>query len=104
MKEIKVAYKENWDCEGYHTTQTIKMSKELLDGFNKFLDDCRKPIEAKRIKTSEEMNLIMYGKQVDNLERCLRLTQLRLLVQYLKDNGISCNRVKTDRNTMLVVL
>lgn len=104
MKNIRVSYNENWDCEGYHTTQTIKIPKELLDGFNKFLEECRKPIEGKYIKTNAEMSLIMFGKQINNLERCLHLTQLRLLVQYLKDNGIDCNRVKTDRNTMLVVV
>ena len=103
MENIKVNYKENWDCEGYHTTQTITLSKELLKEFNNFLVDCRKQIEQKKLKTSVEMYLLTYGRNVENLNRCLRLTQLRLFYQFLKENNIDCSRVKTDRNTMLVV-
>lgn len=104
MENIKVSYNENWDCEGYHTTQNIKLSKNLLDSFNIFLADCRKPIEKKYLISNEEMKLLAYGKNVVNLNRCLNLTQLRLLYQFLTQNNIDCSRVKTDRNTMLIVI
>ena len=103
MENIKVSYNENWDCEGYHTTQNIKLSKNLLDKFNIFLADCRNPIKKKYLITNAEMELLAYGHNVDDLNRCLHLTQLRLLYQFLKNNNIDCNRVKTDRNTMLIV-
>jgi hypothetical protein len=106
MENIKVSYNENWDCEGFHTTQNIKMSKGLLEKFNDFLAACRKNIdtEKKHLFTSREMEMFMYGKNVVNLNRCLTLTQLRLLYQFLINNGIDCSRVKTDRNTMLVIV
>ena len=103
MENIKVSYNENWDCEGYHTTQNIRLSENMLQRFNIFLADCRKIVEGRRLLTSEEMNLLAYGKNVENLNRCLHLTQLRLLYQFLMQNHIDCSRVKTDRNTMLVV-
>ena len=103
MENIKVSYNENWDCEGYHTTQNIKLSKNLLDRFNIFLADCRKPIEKKHLITNAEMELLAYGKNIDNLNRYLHLTQLRLFYQFLMQNHIDCSRVKTDRNTMLII-
>ena len=103
MGNIKVSYNENWDCEGYHTTQNIKLSENMLQRFNIFLADCRKLADKKHLRTSEEMNILIYGKNVENLNRCLHLTQLRLLYQFLMQNHIDCSRVKTDRNTMLVV-
>ena len=103
MEKIKVNYTQNWDCEGYHTTQNIKISKTLLNKFNIFLNDIRKPIEKKYCITSAEMYLLTYGKNIDNLNRCLHLTQLQLLYQFLIKNNIDCSRVKTDRNTMLII-
>lgn len=105
MENIKVSYTQNWDCDGHHTTQNIKISKNLLEKFNDFLAACRKNIdtEKKHSITSEEMNMLMYGKNVVNLNRCLTLTQLRLLYQFFINYGIDCSRVKTDRNTMLIV-
>ena len=103
MENIKVSYNENWDCEGYHTTQNIKLSENMLQRFNIFLADCRKLADKKHLRTSEEMNILIYGKNVENLNRCLHLTQLRLLYQFLMQNHIDCSRVKTDRNTMLIV-
>ena len=104
MEDIKVSYNKNWDCEGCHTTQNIRLSENLLQRFNIFLADCRKPIEKKYLITNEEMKLLAYGKNVINLNRCLNLTQLRLLYQFLTQNNIDCSRVKTDRNTMLIVI
>ena len=103
MENIKVSYNENWDCEGYHTTQNIRLSENMLQRFNIFLADCRKIVEGRRLLTNSEMELLTYGKNVENLNRCLHLTQLRLLYQFLMQNHIDCSRVKTDRNTMLVV-
>ena len=103
MENIKVSYNKNSDCEGYHTTQNIRLSENLLQKFNIFLTDCRKPIERKRLITSEEMKLLAYGKNIENLNRCLHLTQLRLLDQFLTQSHIDCNRVKTNRNTMLII-
>ena len=103
MENIKVSYIENWDCEGYHTTQNIKLSENLLKRFNNFLADCRKPIEHKRIITSAEMDLLAYGKNIENINRCLTIIQLHLLYQFLIQNHIECNRIKTDRNTMLII-
>ena len=103
MKNIKVSYIENWDCEGYHTTQNIRLSENLLKRFNYFLSDCRKPIEHKRLITSAEMDLLAYGKNIENINRCLTITQLHLLYQFLTQNQIECNRIKTDRNTMLII-
>jgi hypothetical protein len=104
MENIKVSYNKNWDCEGYCTTQNIKLSKDLLNRFNIFLADCRKPIEKKHLITNAEMELLVYGKNIENLNRCLYLTQLKLLYQFLTQNHIDCSRVKTDRNTMLIVV
>ena len=103
MENIKVSYNENWDCEGYHTTQNIRLSENLLQRFNIFLADCRKPIERKRLITNAEMDLLAYGKNIENLNRCLHITQLHLLYQFLTQNHIDCRRVKTDRNTMLII-
>ena len=33
MEKIIVSYAENWDCEGYHTTQNIRLSENLLINF-----------------------------------------------------------------------
>ena len=60
MENIKVSYNENWDCEGYHTTQNIKLSRNLFDRFNIFLTDCRKPIKNKHLITNAEMELLVY--------------------------------------------
>ena len=103
MENIKVSYNENWDCEGYHTTQNIKVSKELFDKFNIFLESNRESIVRKNLISSDEMNLMVFGRKIDRLNKCLTLTQLRLLYQFLMENKIDCNRVKTDRNTMLIV-
>lgn len=103
MKNIKVSYNENWDCDWYHTTQNIKISKGLLDKFNLFLAEYRKPLEEKVLKTNAEMEILMYGKEIENLNRCLHLTQLRLLYYFLETNYIDCSRIKTNRNTMLIV-
>ena len=103
MENIKVSYNKNWDCEGRCTTQNIRLSENLLQRFNIFLADCRKPIENKHLITSEEMKLLAYGKNVENLNKCLHLTQLRLLYQFLTQNHIDCSRVKTNRNTMLII-
>ena len=100
MENIKVSYNKNWDCEGCHTTQNIRLSENLLQRFNIFLADCRKPIERKCLITNAEMD---YGKNIENLNRCLNITQLRLLYQFLTQNHIDCNRVKTNRNTMLII-
>lgn len=104
LNHIIVSYNENWDCGGYHTTQNIKLSKHLLNRFNIFLTDYRKPIEKKITISNTEMELLMYGKNIDNLNRCLTLTQLRLLYQFLMENNIDCNRIKLNRNTMLIVV
>ena len=103
MENIKVTYTQNWDCEGYHTTQNIKISKELLDKFSAFVSVCREPIMKKHIISNAEMDLLAYGKIVSNLERCLTHTQLLLLYRFLYNEGIDCSRIKTDRNTMLIV-
>ena len=103
MAKIIVSYTENWDCEGYHTTQNIKLPKEILRDFNGYLRACIEPIKKKHVITNEEMNLVMYGHPIDNLNRCLHLTQLRMLYSFLNGNNIDCSRIKTDRNTMLFV-
>lgn len=103
MENIKVSYIENWDCEGYHTTQNIRLSENLLKRFNCFLADCRKLVENKRLITSAEMDLLAYGKNIENVNKCLNLTQLYLLCEFLTQNHIECNRIKTDRNTMLII-
>ena len=36
MENIKVSYIGNWDCEGYHTTQNIRLSEDLFKRLNKF--------------------------------------------------------------------
>ena len=104
MENIKVNYRQNWDTQGYHTTQNIKISKNLLSRFNIFLEDVRKSIENKCSITSEEMYLLKYGKNIEALNKCLSFTQLRLLYKFLMENNINCSRVKTDRNTMLIVI
>ncbi len=103
MENIKVSYHQNWDCEGYHTTQNIKISKGLLEKFSAFVTVCRKPIMKKHVITSAEMDLLAYGKIVDNLKKCLTHTQLMLLIYFLDAEGVDCSRIKTDRNTMLIV-
>ena len=103
MENIKVSYNKNLDCEGCHTTQNIRLSENLLQRFNIFLADCRKPIERKCLITNAEMDLLAYGKNIENLNRCLNITQLRLLYQFLTQNHIDCSRVKTNRNTMLII-
>lgn len=103
MKNIKVTYTQDWDCDGCHTTQNIRISKELLDMFNAFVVVCREPIMKKHTITGCEMNLLAYGKIVNNLNRCLTHTQLTLLLCFLESESIDCSRVKTDRNTMLIV-
>ena len=103
MEKIIVSYSESWDCEGYHTTQNVKISKSLFDRFNLFLADCRKLIEKKYLITNEEMNLLLYGHEVKNLDRCLHLTQLDLLYEFLNQNHIECKRIKRDRNTLIII-
>ena len=103
MAKIIVSYTENWDCEGYHTTQNIRIPKEVLRGFNGHLKAQREPIQKKHLISGAEMNIVMYGKPIENLNRCLTLTQLRMLYSFLNGNNIDCSRVKTDRNTMLFV-
>lgn len=103
MEKITVSYTENWDCEGCHTTQNIKLPKEILRDFNGYLKTQREPIEKKHVKSYSEVEILMYGKIIENLNRCLTITQLRLLYQFLTENNIDCSRMKTNRNTMLVV-
>ena len=103
MGNIKVSYTENWDCEGYHTTQNIRLSKDLFKRLNYFISGRRKPIEHKKIITSAEIDLLAYGKNIENVNRCLTITQLHLLYQFLAQNHIDCSRIKTDRNTMLII-
>ena len=103
MENIKVTYTQNWDCEGYHTTQNIKISKELLDKFSAFVTVCREPIKKKHLITNAEMDLLAYGKIIDNLKKCLTHTQLLLLIYFLNTEGVDCSRIKINRNTMLIV-
>ena len=103
MEKIIVSYTENWDCEGYHTTQNIKIPKEILRDFNGYLRAKREPVEKQHIFSYAEAEILMYGKIIENLNRCLTLTQLRLLYQFLVENNIDCSRIKTNRNTMLFV-
>lgn len=104
MENIKINYKQNWDSEGYHTTQNVKLSKDLFNRFNIFLENYRKPFENKHYITSEEIKLLAYAKNINNLNRCIHLTQLKLLYQFLKENNINCDRLKIDRNTMLIII
>ena len=100
-EKISVNYLQDWDCEGYHTTQNITVSRRLLDLFASYVTTCREPILNKRIITNAEADLFMYGEIVNNLDRCLTHTQLLLLVSFLSAEGIDCTRIKTDRNTLL---
>ncbi len=52
-------------------------------------------------KLNTQTNNIL--KIIENFNRCLTLTQLRLLYQFLTENKIDCSRIKTNRNTMLIV-
>lgn len=103
MENIKVSYNENWDFEGYHTTQNIRMSKDLLKKFNEYITVIREPIKKKSLVTSAEMDLICFGGNVIDLGKCLTHTQLMLLYDFLRSEGIDCSRIKVDRNTMLVM-
>ena len=103
MEKIIVSYTENWDCEGYHTTQNIRIPKEILRDFNGHLKALREPIQKKHLISYAEGEILMYGKIIENFNRCLTLTQLRLLYQFLMENKIDCSRMKTNRNTMLIV-
>ena len=103
MTKIIVSYTENWDCEGYHTTQNIKLPKEILRDFNGYLRAKREPIQKKHLISSADADILMYGKIIENLNRCLTQTQLRMLYSFLNGNNIDCSRIKTDRNTMLFV-
>lgn len=100
---IKVSYNQNWDCRGYHTTQNIKLPKELLNQFNRYLERIRNIDKNNIIIPTERMNFLAYGRNVENLNECLNLTQLRLLRWFLIQKHIDCSRIKTDRNTMLVI-
>lgn len=103
MEKITVSYTKNWDCEGYCTTQNITISEEMLNGFNAYLKSRREPVKKKITVSNAEAEILMYGKNISNLNRCLTLTQLSLLYQYLTKNNINCARLKTNRNTMLFV-
>ena len=102
-EKITVSYNSNWDCEGHHTTQNIKLPKKIFNIFNDYLSAYRKTIQNNHIISSAEADILMYGKAVINLNRCLTLTQLRLLYQFLSENKIDCSRLKTNRNTMINV-
>lgn len=104
MEKITVSYRHNWDCEGHYTTQNIKISKELLNEFNKYLTEQRNYLQGKSVITHEEMGILTYAKEVKNLERCLTLTQLKFLWIFLMEKKIDNSRVIPNRNTMLIVV
>ena len=104
MENIIVSYQKNWDSDGFCTTQNITLSEDLMLQFNQYLTEIRKPLLEKNCYSSEEMQMLCYGMDTEkNQKRCLTLTQLRLLYQFLKDQQINCSRLKTDRNTMLII-
>lgn len=104
MENIKVNYMQNWDCNGYHTTQNVTVSENILIRFNDYLNDCRKLIQKKHLYSNEDMKILYYGTDIRrNQKECLHLTQLSLLYQFLIQNHVDCNRLKTDRNTMLII-
>lgn len=105
MSAIKVSYTENWDCEGYHTTQNIKIPKEVVLQFNDYAMTCVKKAQANKGNCCYgEQQIALYVRPVkDMLEkgRCLHLTELQLLYKFLQMQGYDCKRIKTNRNTML---
>ena len=103
MNKIIVSYNSKHDVGGYHTTQNIKISKDMLDDFNYYLKHYLKSIEEKQDKTSWDMRILLYGKPIINLKRCLTITQLRLLYMFLKGKGFNTDRIKLDRNTMIII-
>ena len=104
MERITVSYRRSWDCEGYFTTQSVKISQSLLDKFNLFLAEQRKVLQNKRVWSCSEMDILMYAKDVTNPNRCLTLTQLEFLHLFLHLEGIDTDRLIPGRNTMLIIM
>ena len=103
MEKIIVSYTKNWDCEGYCTTQNIKLPKEILMDFNGYLRAKREPIQRKRLISNADADILMYGKPIENLSRCLTQTQLSMLLGFLYGKNIDYSRIIPCRNTMLFV-
>ena len=102
MKELKINYRQNWDCEGTHTTQNITLSKEIFEKFNFYLEELNNSILEQRIIESKDVEILMYATPIWNYKRCIGITRLRLLKVFLKDKGYDTTRLLTDRNTMII--
>lgn len=102
MKKLTINYQENWDCNGTHTTQNVKLSKEIIEKFNYYLADLIKPIKEKSIISNSEMDLLIFAQPLKSYNSCIGLTRLRLLKIFLDDEGYDTTRLLTDRNTMII--
>lgn len=102
MKKLTINYQQNWDCEGTHTQQNVKLSKEIIKKFNYYLEELNNSILEQRIIESKDAEILMYATPIWNYERCIGITRLRLLKPFLKNEGYDTTRLLTDRNTMII--
>lgn len=102
MKKLIINYQQGWDCNGTHTQQNVKLSKEIIEKFNYYLEELIKPISEKRILNSNDMNLLVYATPIWNYRKCIGLTRLRLLKVFLDNEGYDTTRLLTNRNTMII--
>lgn len=96
MDKITVNYNHYWDEQGYYISQTIKLSKKLYNKTNNYI--------SSYYKISDDTYINLYGVPIDyNCNHCIYNTQLKLLKKYMQKNNILCDRIKTDRNTILII-
>ena len=108
-----VSYPSNWDDEGYHYNQTIKigLTQEDLDALNSKLtrmaDSFDTPDEDGVISTNpmlngHEMSFKYLRMPLQFGKNHLKLSQLYALAELL--NWKEYKRVKMDRNTILLIV
>ena len=109
-KNIKISYQKEFGKNGVVYNQTIKISKEIKENFNKFIREIKNNINLKKQWSNEDLKISCYTDYLQDGKNYVSLTMLDLFMKfYLKriyeppKKDLTYERIK-NRNTIINVL
>ena len=95
---IIVSYQNDWDENGTHYNQRIRVPKELKEAIN---NEMRQAQETRQHEALNNSHDYIYLNELTDNDNYTTLTTARLVKHVLETNGIDTKRVKLDRNTII---
>lgn len=84
-KNIIISYQKEYGKNGTIYNQTIKISKEIQENFNKYLKEIKNNINFKKQWSNEDLKISCYTECLQEGKNFLTLTMLDLFMKfYLK--------------------